>query len=180
MFADLDPENLSSEEINAHVFFYRGADSYHMMDRMRRDNKMQDLANQNNVSKVFFLTGTNNVDAVRDSRQSLRDACSSVSQTISYVQSLFHTAILNVINILPRVCENRQNVIEKINSHIKNLVVKDTSGKLNYVDTYSYRLFTLYNGTRKSDLFKWVHFNDNDNVHLNNTGVTKLGRHLKY
>ena len=180
MFADLDPIKLSSNEINAHVFFYRGADSYQMMDRLRRDTKAQNLAKQNTVSKVFILTGTNNVDAICNSRQSLRDACSSVSQTISYVQSLFGTATLNIINILPRVYENRKEVISQLNSHIKSLVVKDASGRLNFVDTQTYRLFSLFNGTRKSDLFKKVNNNDNDNVHLNTLGVTKLGRHLKY
>ena len=180
MFADLDPAKLSSVDVNANLFFYRGADSYQMMDRLRRDVKAQDLSRQNSVVKVFLLTGTNNVDSVCNNRQSIRDAYSSLSQTINYVQSLFSKATVNVINILPRVSENRKKVITQLNSHIKNFVGRDTTGKLTYVDTYSYRLFTSYSGIRKSDLFKHTHNNDNDNVHLNDYGVIKLGRHLKY
>ena len=180
MFASLDPDKLSSNDVNAHVFFYRGADSYQMMDRLRRDVKVQDLANQKSVTKVFLMTGTNNVDNICNNTQSLRDACSSISQTISYVQTLFCTATVNVMNILPRVYENRKKVIGQLNSHIKHLVVKDKSEKINHVDTYTFRMFTSYDGTRKSDLFRKTHFNDNDNVHLNTPGVIKLGRHLKY
>ena len=187
MFADIDPLKLSSDEFNAHVFFYRGADSYQMMDKLRRDTRIQELARKSTVSKVFLLTGSNNVDNVCFNRQSTRDAYSSLSQTISYVQSLFGSAILNVINILPRVTENRKRVTENrkrviglLNSHIRNLVGKDKSGRLNLVDTYRYKMFNFSDGTRKADLFRKTHINDKDNVHLNNLGVVKLGKHLKY
>ena len=168
MFANLDPTKLSSNEVNAHVFFYRGADSYQMMDRLRRDAKVQELAKQRSVSQVFLMTGTNNVDNICNNSQSMRDACSSISQTISFVQSLFSSATVNIINILPRAQENRKKVIEQLNSHIKNFVIKERSERLYHVDTYTYKLFTSYDGTRKSDLFRKNHFNGTDNVHLNN------------
>ena len=180
MFADMDPAKLSTEKVNAHVFFYRGADSYRMMDRMRRDDEVQKLSRQNTVSKVFLLTGSNNVDPICNNKQSMRDACSSVSQTINYVKDLFPSALLNVISILPRVNENRKNVIGQLNSHIKNLVLKDNSGRLCYIDTYEFKLFTEPNGLRRSSLFKSNYNSDTDNVHLNDFGIRKLGGHLKY
>ena len=181
MFADLDAGKLSSKQVKAHVFYYRGADSHRMAENLRNDKMVQNLAAKGTVSKVFLLTGTNNVDSVCHQRQSLHDSCQSISKTIEYVQSLFSAAIVNVINILPRVMENRKNVINQFNHHIESFCERHHSNqKLRYIDTNNIRLFTLPNGTRKSELFKYVFRNDFDNVHLNNYGIIKLGKHLKY
>ena len=180
MFSDLDPEKLSTEEINAHVFFYRGADSYKMIERMRRDVELQKLPSQYSISKVFLMTGTNNVYPVCNNVQSMRDACSSLAQTIDYVKLLFPTAVLSLINILPRASNNRMRVIDGLNNHINSLVAKDNTGRLKFIDTYLLRLFTFNDGKRKDYLFKCNHKNDNDNVHLCSKGIAKLGKHLKY
>ena len=92
---------------------------------------------------------------------------------------MFPSAIVNVINILPRTTENHQKIINDLNSHIKLLCERNLNG-LKFVDTYSNRLFTLQNGARKPELFKHNYNNDTDNVHLNNHGVVKLGAHHKY
>ena len=82
MFSNLSATKLTTEQINAHVFFYRGADSYQMMDKLRRDENVQNLAKQKSVSKVFILTGSNNVDRIWTNKQSLNDGYSSIAQTI--------------------------------------------------------------------------------------------------
>ena len=179
MFADLDALKLSTNMIKSHVFFYRGADAHRMMEKLKTDAEVQNLR-KNRVSKVFILTGTNNVDPVCHQRQSIQDSCHSISKTISYVQSLFPAAVVNVMNILPRVQENRKNVINQLNRHIKQLCEQNTSNKLQYIDTYSMNLFNSPNGVRKTELFKYMFRNDLDNVHLNNYGIVKLGKHLKY
>ena len=178
MFSDLDALKMSTAKIKAHVFFYRGANSKQMMDKLKNDNDVQNLAKKNSICKVFLMTGTNNVDGVCQQRQSLQDACSDISNTIYYVQSLFPSAMLNVINILPRVTENRRIAIKELNDHIAALC--EVNEKLNYIDTYSNKLLTFSNGSRKSTLFKNMYQNDIDNVHLNRDGVIKLAKHLKY
>ena len=71
MFSDLDAAKLTTKDVRAHVFFYRGADAYRMMDNLKRDTKCQNLSKQQTVSKVFLLTGSNNVDQIRNRRQTL-------------------------------------------------------------------------------------------------------------
>ena len=180
MFAELDALKLSTDQMKSHVFFYRGADSKRMLEKLRNDMGLQNLVKKKTVSKVFLLTGTNNVDAVCTERQSMHDACSSISDTIGYVQSLFRSAVVNVINILPRISHDRRTVITKLNEHIKSVCERNFNDGLKFIDTYSIRMFTFPNGSRKSELFKYMFRNDTDNVHLNNYGIIKLGKHLKY
>ena len=180
MFADINATKLTTDKIKAHVFYYRGADSYQMMDKLKRDEKIQILANQKRVSKVFILTGSNNVDQICNKRQTLNDGCCSMAQTIDYVKSLFSSAAINVLNILPRTSENRQSVINQLNGFIRSFCEQDKSHQLTLVDTYATNLFTFPNGIRRPELFKFLYKHDYDNVHLNNSGVIKLGRYLKY
>ena len=178
MFSDLDSRKLSTDKIKSHVFFYRGADSNRMLQKLKGDPEVQGL-NKSNVCKVFLLTGTNNVDSVCYQRQSIHESHTSISKVIDYVCSLFPSAAVNVLNILPRVQESRRNAIRQLNDHIKDFCQK-SNNRLHYIDTYSTNLFTLPNGARKAELFKYTHRNDFDNVHLNNYGIIKLGRQLKY
>ena len=180
MFADLDALKLSTDKIKSHVFFYRGADAYRMMEKLRNDVDVQNLVKKQTVSKVFLLTGSNNVDPICQKRQSLHDGCVSISKTIEYVQSLFPSAIVNLVNILPRVIENRRNIVNQLNHHIRSVCEMSPINRLRYIDTYGIKLFTFHNGSRKSELFKCMYRNDTDNVHLNNNGMIKLGKHLKY
>ena len=60
----------------------------------------------------------------------MRDACISLSQTIDHVKTLLPSAIVNAVNILPCLNENRKRVIDQLNIHIKGFVDKDTSGTL--------------------------------------------------
>ena len=178
MFADLDSQKLTTNKVKSHVFFYRGADSCRMLQKLKADPEFQGL-NKCKVSKVFLLTGTNNVDSVGNQRQNIHDCYNNISEIIDYVCSFFPSAAVNVVNILPRVQENRRNVIRQLNDHIKDYCQR-SNNKLNFIDTYSTNLFTLPNGARKSELFKYTFRNDIDNVHLNNYGIVKLGRQLKY
>lgn len=180
MFADLDAHKLSSANIKSHVFFYRGADAYRMMTKLKDDASVQELAKRNTVSKVFLLTGTNNIDPICYQKQSINDGCASITKTVEYVKGLFSSAIVNVVNILPRVMENRRHVITQLNCHIKSLCETSPGNRLRFIDTYDIKIFTFPNGSRKSELFKYTFRNDMDNVHLNNYGVVKFGRHLKY
>ena len=180
MFADLDATKMSTTKVKAHVFFYRGANSKQMMDRIKNDSEVQIIAKNNTISKVFLMTGTNNVDGICQQRQSQQDACTDISNTIQYVQTLFPSAIVNLINILPRTTGNRMNVIKDLNEHIAWCCEHDADNNLNYIDTYNIKLLTFSDGARKSTLFKCMYENDIDNVHLNRDGVIKLAKHLKY
>ena len=180
MFADLNASKLSTSDINAHVFFYRGADSFRMLEKLKQDEGIQSLSKKKSVKKVFLLTGTNNVDQICARKQSMSNGCNSIDQMIRYVQYLFPNAVISTLNILPRCSQDRQNVIDQLNRHIKQVCENEVYGLLNFIDTYEMRLLTLPSGTRKSELFKYTHRNDTDNVHLNNYGIAKLGGVLKY
>lgn len=177
MFAGLDQNKLSSSEFNAHVFYYPGADAFRMKNKLMGDERVQNLANEGNVTKVFLLTGTNNVDSICQKYQSLQQGCSNITNTINYVQSIFSCAEINVLNILPRERSDRIHIIDELNKHIQSVCTR--SAHIKFIDTYNIKLLTARNG-RRSELFKCSHQNDFDNVHLNSFGVVKFGRHLKY
>ena len=71
-------------------------------------------------------------------------------------------------------------VIKKLNEHIGWYCDNNDGNQINYIDTYSIRLLTFSDGSRKSTLFKCMYQNDIDNVHLNRNGVIKLAKYLKY
>ena len=80
-----------------------------------------------------------------------------------------------MINILPRVSAARNCVINRLNEFICTLCV---NLGLNFVSTEIDRyLFSTRQGYRRDDLFNVV---GSDNVHLNSSGIIKLGKHLKY
>ena len=179
MFADLDANKLTTSDVKAHVYFYRGADSNRMRESLKREEGIQNLAKENTVKKVFLLTGTNDVDQICTKKKSITNGCFSIGETIKYVRNLFPLAIISVINILPRVLQNRQNVIHQLNEYLKQFC-EEMDNTLNFIDTYATGLLTLPTGTRKCELFKFMYRNDTDNVHLNNYGIAKLGGYLKY
>ena len=180
MFADLDPVKLSSREITAHLFYYPGADAFRMKNKLLGDERFQQLSRRGNVTKIFLLTGTNNVDAICQKRQSLQEGCTHITNIINYIHSVFCNAQINVLSILPRVRNDRIKVIEKLNEHIQVFCTRNSSKSFCFIDTYGNRMFVTRDGVRRTELFKSTYQNDFDNVHMNSYGVIKVGRHLKY
>ena len=181
MFRDLNPAKLTSTSINAHVFFYPGATARQMQARLSADQDFQNLSKRTPVSKIFLLTATNNVDLVCSQKQQFSDVMSEISELVNYICGLFSGTEINLINILPRASRERSDIIRNLNDLIDSLCKKHYSRLLKFVDTYSrFHLFSYKNGQRKQDYFKSTHHNDFDNVHLNSSGITKLGAHLKH
>ena len=90
------------------------------------------------------------------------------------------TSVVNVINILPRITKGKNDIIHELNRQIQNICNEARDRRLYYVDTESdHKLFTDNECVRREEFF----VQDDrytDNVHLNGTGIIRLGRHLKY
>ena len=103
-------------------------------------------------------------------------AKSEIMELTSFLHTWADLASINFINILPRVSLARNQVINSLNCYVNELC--GMYPYLKMVLTESHRsLFSLKNGFRKSHFFsdKGV-----DNVHLNNLGISRLAKYLKY
>ena len=173
MFRYLDAKKLSSNQQNAKVFFYPGADAEEIQWRLRNDSQFMNLK-KSEVSKVFILAGTNNIDHIYHNPSIKPHVENSLDNLFYYIWSVFTHAQINVINILPRADARKNEIVHHLNSFINNIC--KTHG-LTYINTDSlYHMFTTSNGKCKEDLFAGGY----DNVHLNEHGYSVLGRHLKY
>ena len=173
LFRELDASKLSSSDQRAKVFFYPGANSHQMANRLLQDSEFQSI-NKKSVKQVFLLTGTNYVDSVSSGSLPLSTAIDGIDEICSKLWTLCVNAQLNVINILPRADNRKNNIVNKLNDAI--IEICKTQG-LNFIDTeYNVRLFSNNYGARRSFYFK----RGFDNVHLNRAGITRLGKHLKY
>ena len=179
MFRYLKADGLSSNSQRAKVFFYGGADSALMMQKLMYDSDFTSI-NQLNVQRVFILTGSNNVDKIYEGSCKLDDAKRDIAKLLKFLTEHFTVATVNVINILPRVVKGRNDVIEALNNYIEHTC--SVNCQLNYVDTETeIKLFTTAEARRVPVYFA---FNDRrnkfDNVHLSQSGVSRLARHLMY
>ena len=174
IFRELDGGLLSSADQQAQVFYYPGANSTEMLQRLLRDNQFQAL-DKKHVKKVFLLTGTNYVDAINSNSTSLETAVDGINLICCKLWDMFANARLHIINILPRECNHKNRVVIELNKSIKEMCY--THG-LSYVDTECINeLFSSkHSGVRKNMYFKHGY----DNVHLNKLGIARLARHLKY
>lgn len=182
MFRKLMPSKLSSKTQNAEVVFYPGATAGRMLERFRKDVQKNDNKwDFSNVKSFMLLTGTNNVDTLLQdqSEAAFRDAFSEINQLISFLHSLAPSASINLINILPRNSSRRNNVINQLNNHLFTL--SQTVPYINFVNTELNRsLFSTIDGYRRNFYFVPSTNEIPDNVHLNNMGVVRLAKHLKY
>ena len=174
MFRFLDASKLSSPNQNAKVFFYPGADSNDMLTRLCADPEFQNL-NKKSVNKVFLLTGSNNVDAMYFGKKGWDYGFNGISKLVKYIKYQFSSEVkINVMNILPRSTKGRSDIITELNLHIKHLCDKYL---LNYIDTVSINMFSDSRGNRREEFFSQKCW---DNVHLNESGIVRMARHLKY
>ena len=173
MFRFLDGKKLSSNKQNAKVLFYPGADADQMLKRLCSDPDFQAL-DHSSISKVFLLTGSNNIEGIYKGNKSLQSGKIAITNLTSFLHGHFTKATVNVLNILPRKIKGRNDVINELNLHIK-LNCKNQP-RIEYIDTETDYVFNDRLGQRKEMFFKW----GSDNVHLNDIGIIRLGRHLKY
>ena len=192
LFKNLDSLKMSSPSQKALVFSYPGASSKSILSKLKDDVKFKNL-DPSKVKKIFILCGANDVDNALSiprnlqsdfvdtdkfwlSEQVISNAKFEFTQLIDYVHNWSSHATINVINILPRASFARNQVINILNHHYVQL-----SHSKNYVKFISTELdrnlFTFKNGFRKSDFFS---YRGDDNVHLNDYGLIRLAKHLKY
>lgn len=176
MFRGLDRSKMSSKDQTADVFFYPGADAHRMLLRLKADQRFQSLM-RTSITKIFLLTGSNNIDSIYYGSKSLQPAYNDISDLVTYLQQRFPQTEINILNILPRQTKGRNDVIAAINSHIKSLCERSASQQLKYIDTISNNIFSYRNGMQKSQFFSPMGY---DNVHLNKSGISRLAKHLKY
>ena len=191
MFRELDSFKLSSNTQSAAVIFYPGATAEQMLQRIQTDDSFKNI-NPEYVNRIFLLCGTNNVDRIlRVPRHLQREILGpeftqdnhQFAKTTEDIAKLTHflhhwacSATISVINILPRATRARNQVINDLNLFIDDLCQRHTY--LNTINTEVDRnLYSDAKGYRKH-----MYFNSNglDNVHLNNLGIIRLGKHLKY
>ena len=174
MFRYLNPRGMSSRHQNAKVFFYPGANSAQMINRLFFDPEFKSLA-KNKVTQVFLLTGTNNVDAIYSGTETIYEATKSMSELLYKLWMTFEHARLNIINVLPREHNRKNEIVQNINKH---LYEECKSHGLKFIDTEigAEPMFTLLNGSRDNTLFS----NGFDNVHMNSQGYSRIARYLKY
>ena len=119
MFRDLDLVKLSSEHQKAEVLFYPGATAGDMLSRLKHDPKFKCI-DPKYVTKIFLLTGTNNIDRIlNDSTgNQMKKAMKDVTDLINFLHTWSsHSTIYN-INILPRTTRVRNEVINHMNNFL--------------------------------------------------------------
>ena len=192
MLKHLNPNRMSSSTQKALTFCYSGATISGVMSKLVSDAQFNNL-NPMKVKQIFLLCGTNNVDKVlkipfcdnsefvdigvlNGSDPVLNSVKAELLDLVNFLHNWASSAFVNIINILPRESLSRNSVINHLNQYIKELSVKHEY--INMVSTENHRnLFAHKDGNRK-----FIYFSDfgNDNVHLNNLGISRLAKHLKY
>ena len=173
MFRHLDSKGLSSNTQQALVFFYPGANSAQMLQRLLKDPQYKALK-KDKIKRVILLTGTNYVDSLFSGTCSFQSAVKDINDLAFHMWSSFINANICVLNILPRSNNVKNKIISELNSEIKDMCSKHG---LLFGDTEAENfLFSDDNGQRKGQYF----MGGIDNVHLNEMGVTRLAKHLKF
>ena len=192
MFRNLNSKKLSSNSQKAIVLYYPGATASGILNRLQNDPVFRKIESSK-VKKIILFAGSNNVDNILNVPSNLRSSLISdfnyvaenmlneakieISELIGYLHSWCSSAKINIVNILPRKSLNRNTVINALNLHIKNLSII-YNNNVCMVSTELHRsLFSFNDGNRKENYFS---FNGSDNVHLNNTGLVRLAKYLKY
>ena len=173
MFRHLNAELLSSATQTSKVFFFPGADSKQMMQRLFSDPEFKKLE-KNNVERIVLITGTNYVDSIYNNELPFDAAVDGIKNLANRLWSTFMHAQFYFLNILPRNVTWKNNIVMELNGVIREIC--RVHGSI-FIDTeVENKLFTDNMQRRKNKFFAVGH----DNVHLNKTGVARLARHLKY
>lgn len=179
MFRHLDPSRLQSDQQEAIKFFYPGADAQRMLNKLQNDKEFLEL-DRESVTKVFLLTGCNNVDSIYFGNQgsSIKQASHDLSNIIQYFKTQFSSAVINVISILPRKAKGRNDIINLLNTKLYDICFQSTN--LSFIDLFENNMFVHRDGTQRKEFFMPSRSNRYDDVHLNALGVVRLAKHLKF
>ena len=193
MLKHLNSSKMCSSSQQAKVFAYSGATAKGVQSKLLCDPDFLQI-DPGKVTKIFLLCGTNSVDKIlnipfnknaelitnngiyQPSESNLKATKSELMQLITFLHDRCQSASIGFVNILPRESAVRNHIINSLNDHIYNIVSSHLYLKM--VSTESDRnLFTFRDGLRK-----YNYFDDKgeDNVHLNNNGIIRLAKHLKY
>ena len=171
MFRHLDTSKLSSNGMVAQKLFYPGASAEIMLKKLKCD--IDKIERKPDV--VFIMCGTNNVDSIYYGSRELRSAADDIINLINFVKTKFPTAMINIMNILPRLSPGRNDVVASLNCMIEDYC---HYSNINFMSTF--HLFNFRNGGRIGRYFmpssQFIH----DNCHLNRDGVTRMGKYIKY
>lgn len=179
MFRHLDTFRLSSDTQEAVKLFYPGADAYRMLNKLKSDKEFNEL-DKNSVTKIFILTGCNNVDSIYFGKHgsSIARATNDLSNILEYLIHNFPSAIINVISILPRKTKGRNDIIHLLNSELQQICRQSLN--LEFIDLFQNNMFVHRDGKQRSNFFMPTRDHREDDVHLNAPGVVRLAKHLKF
>ena len=171
MFRFIDTNKLSSPNVSATKLFYPGANASVMLNKLRKDLPLLSTK----PSSIYIMCGTNNVNSIYYGSASLEGSFNQITEVLQYLQSVFPAVDVNVVNILPRTTPGKNDVVRELNSLLKDYCqVK----KMKFMETK--HLFNTANGKRRNQYFVRPSGKIVDNCHLNEIGVSRLGKFLKY
>ena len=170
MFRRLDGKLLSSTSQQAHVFSFRGKDAAEMHTCLTKSTDLTSI-NESNVSKIFLLCGTNNIEDIYYDKQSIEKCQDDIDNIVGYLYNKFPNATINIINLFPRDIRGQTHIINEVNNFIQHICSKNQ--RLFYIDTETNFLFSDGKGNRRRNFFY-------DKVHLNDVGVKRLAKHIKF
>ena len=191
MFSGFDPVKLSSRTQNPSVLYYRGSTVEQILSRLKDDPKFQQI-DPSTVNKIFVMCGTNNVDKilglpfskcssfitsqnVQNNQRLLDQTFSGFNDLNSFLHQWNPCAMINFINVLPRASRSRNIVINQLNHYLERNCYQSSHN--NFINTEIDRhLFSRFS-YRRSEYFSKF---GTDNVHLNQKGIVRLCKHLKY
>ncbi len=177
MFRNLNAGKLSSDSQKAAVIYYPGATAGSIQSKLKTDSTFSQI-DPKHVKNVFLLCGTNNVDQVLGisrshdknivdnnhtsfSDRKLYNTKTEIQDLIMYLNEWSQSAVINILNVLPRVSRVRNEVINEINSFSCNLANRYTF--VNFISTETNRnMFCDGQGYRNNNLFN---FRGRDNIH---------------
>ena len=182
---------MSSKSQDASVFSYPGATARKILENFKSDKRRADI-DQENVQKIFLLCGTNDVDTILKSPRHMRDKLintpcqicmeeltdtfNSIEQLVQFLHQWAPNATVRILRILPRESRARNEVITKINCFTSEMISRFDFIKESETITDRF-LFATRSGFRKSDYFS---NHGSDNVHLNEKGVIRFAKYLKF
>ena len=80
-------------------------------------------------------------------------------------------ATIHTINLFSRDTKRCNDIVSRLNEHI--LDISNTYSRMTFIDTQTNFMFSDRTGHRRKEFFY-------DAVHLNNNGIVRLCKHLKY
>lgn len=112
----------------------------------------------------------------RASEKCINDAKCELTQLTEFLNIWAKSATINILNILLRESDARNQVINSLNEHMNELDMKKAFVRITSTEK-TRGLFSFRTGHRKN-----IYFSEqgSDNVHLNDFSIRRLEKHLKY